>query len=175
MKNNAAACSLAVAVFFLTACSGFGSASSVIGSKGGSVSLGSALTVTVPPGSVDDGTVITVTEVEPRNSGDREFEIQPDGLELKHAAEVEVEAESESQVTETQNQTEHSLENESFEAESHHMRCMTTALGTITLHGHGADDAADGGTEVQGGMGADDVDGGMRGGGTGGHGGHDSP
>ncbi len=160
--------SLAVAVSFFTACGpGFGQASSTVGASGGSVSLGSALTVTLPPGAVSDDTLISVREVEPRH-GEREFEIEPRGLVLKVTGEVSVESECLAELAEIENEVEHGVL--TTKLENHRMRGELQRLGTLAVRR--CDDSPDAGDDHgSGGNGADDaLDAGDDHGGQGGHG-----
>ena len=149
MKTKLGA-SFAVVFSLLCGCGGAQTVSGTMGSSGGSLSLGSALTLTVPAGAVDDGTVITVREVEPRH-GDREFELEPRGLELRLPAEVSLEADRAMRVTWRENEVEHGLELERFD--DRRMRGQVHRLGHLVMRHH-----SDAGTPGAGGSGTACVD-----------------
>lgn len=162
MNRNEMAASLVLVFSLVTGCGGLGSASAPVGASGGSISLGSALTLSVPAGAVDDGTVITVREVEPLH-GEREFELEPRGLELKVPAELSVEASQAMRLNERENEVEHGLELQGFD--DRRMHAKLRRLGHVVMRRH--DDVDGGDDHGSGGHGADDGDAGTPTGGTG--------
>jgi hypothetical protein len=127
MNQSSAICS--VVVLFLSGC-GLEGASRSVGAAGASLSLGSALTLVVPAGAVDDGTQLTIREV-PARHGEREFELGPVGLILKRPAQLSVEAESPMELVSVENEREHRVEVQ--HVEQHRVHAELHRLGVVLL------------------------------------------